>query len=365
MSKKIYIGAMTGTSHDAIDISFLSIGTKINLEYFHSIKFPKSLRLKVKKLIENNESSLSDLGTVNKEIGFLFSKSINEAIGFSKIKKSSIECVAISGQTIRHEINKRFPFSMQIGDPNIVAKETGLLVVSDFRNMHIALGGEGAPLVPEFHNQLFYKARNPRIILNIGGISNYSFVKNRNDIWGTDVGPGNAILDAYCSDFLQIPFDKNGAIAAKGKVDHIELGRLLQNSFFKKSFPKSTGKELFNLNLLSKKFLGLPSEDVLATLAEFTAESFALAIKKNNHLCSELIVCGGGSKNEYLLGRIKKLLNVNVMLSNQLGVDAQSIESMAFAWLGYKRINEENLKIQLSANKFTRGLLGSVVKSKR
>ena len=363
MSKKIYIGAMTGTSHDAIDISFLSIGTKINLEYFHSIKFPKSLRLKIKKLIENNESSLSDLGTVNKEIGFLFSKSINEAIGFSKINKSSIECVAISGQTIRHEINKRFPFSMQIGDPNIVAKETGLLVVSDFRNMHIALGGEGAPLVPEFHNQLFYKARNPRIILNIGGISNYSFVKNRNDIWGTDVGPGNAILDAYCSDFLQIPFDKNGAIAAKGKVDHIELGKLLQNNFFKRKCPKSTGKELFNIKILSKKFLKKKAEDILCTLVEFSAKSIINSIHKNGHNNCDIVICGGGAHNKYLVKRISEMASNDVVLSSDLGHDVFAIESMAFAWMGYKRVSNEALIVQTSS-KNVKGLLGSITKSR-
>jgi anhydro-N-acetylmuramic acid kinase len=366
MNKNIYIGAMSGTSHDAVDVSIIEvINSRVQLKYFYSLSLPIKLKTKVRNAIESNHISLTDLGKLNKEIGFLFSKAINLAIDNSNIKKSKIVCASISGQTIRHEINKKYPFSMQIGDPNVVSKEINLPVVSDFRNMHIALGGDGAPLVTEFHNQIFYKPKCTRIILNIGGISNYSYVNNKTSIWGSDVGPGNAIMDAYCDKFLNKPFDRKGSLASKGTINKTELRRLLKNSFFKKSFPKSTGKELFNLNLLSKKFLGLPSEDVLATLAEFTAESFALAIKKNNHLCSELIVCGGGSKNEYLLGRIKKLLNVNVMLSNQLGVDAQSIESMAFAWLGYKRINEENLKIQLSANKFTRGLLGSVVKSKR
>ena len=252
---------------------------------------------------------------------------------------------------------------MQIGDPNIVAKETGLLVVSDFRNMHIALGGEGAPLVPEFHNQLFYKARNPRIILNIGGISNYSFVKNRNDIWGTDVGPGNAILDAYCSDFLKIPFDKNGAIAAKGKVDHIELKTLLQNNFFKRKCPKSTGKELFNIKMLSKKFLKKKAEDILCTLVEFSAKSIINSIHKNGHNDCDIIICGGGAHNKYLVKRISEMASSNVVLSSDLGHDVFAIESMAFAWMGYKRINNEALIVQTSS-KNIKGLLGSITKSR-
>ena len=363
MGNKIYIGAMTGTSHDAVDISFISVGDNINLEFFHSIKIPKPLRLKIKKLIEANESSLSDLGAINKEIGFLFSRSINKAIELSDIKKSSLECVAISGQTVRHEIDKRFPFSMQIGDPNIVAKETGLPVVSDFRNMHIALGVEGAPLVPEFHNQLFHKAKNPRVILNIGGIANYSFIKNKNEIWGTDVGPGNAILDAYCNDYLQIPFDRNGAIAAKGKVDHIELKRLLQNNFFKKKCPKSTGKELFNIKMLSKKFLKKKPEDILCTLVEFSAKSIIDSIHKNGHKNCEIIICGGGGNNKYLVNRISEMASANVILSNDLGHDIFAIESMAFAWMGYKRINNETLRVQAPI-KNIKGLLGSITKSR-
>lgn len=362
MSNKIYIGAMTGTSHDAIDISFISIDKKIKLEYFYSYKFPKPLRLKIKKLIENNESSLSELGAINKEMGFLFSKSISKAIELSKIKKSCIECVAISGQTIRHEINHRFPFSMQIGDPNIVAKKTGLIVVSDFRNMHIALGGEGAPLVPEFHNQLFYKPRSTRVVLNIGGIANYSFIRNKNDIWGTDVGPGNALLDAYCSDFLQIPFDKNGAIAAKGKIDHIELKKLLQDKFFSKKCPKSTGKELFNMKILSKRFLKNKPEDVLCTLVEFSAKSIINSINKNGHGNSDIIICGGGGHNNYLIKRISKMTSRNVILSSDLGHDIFAIESMAFAWMGYKRINNQSLKVQATRNN-VKGLLGSITKT--
>jgi anhydro-N-acetylmuramic acid kinase len=254
---------------------------------------------------------------------------------------------------------------MQIGDPNIVANEVNIPVVSDFRNMHIALGGDGAPLVPEFHKEIFYKPKCTRIILNIGGISNYSYIKNKKDIWGSDVGPGNAIMDAYCNKFLNKPFDMRGAIAAKGAINKLELNRLLKNPFFKKPFPKSTGKELFNLNILSKEFLKLPAQDILATLAEFTVKSLVLAIKKNKHASNELIICGGGSKNKYLVKRIKKELDTKVLLSDDLHLDAQSIESMAFAWMGYKRMNEQTLKVQLGNSKYTSGLLGSIVKSKQ
>tara|TARA_X000001036_G_scaffold177381_1_gene167895 strand:+ start:518 stop:1615 length:1098 start_codon:yes stop_codon:yes gene_type:complete len=365
MNKKIYIGAMSGTSHDAVDVSIIEVNNNIKLKYFYSSKIPTRLKEKIRTVIELNKISLTDLGKLNKEIGYLFSKAINRAIIKSKIKKSSVASVAISGQTIRHEIEKKYPFSMQIGDPNIVANEVNIPVVSDFRNMHIALGGDGAPLVPEFHTEIFYKPKCTRIILNIGGISNYSYIKNKKDIWGSDVGPGNAIMDAYCNKFLDKPFDMRGAIAAKGAINKLELNRLLKNPFFKKPFPKSTGKELFNLNILSKEFLKLPAQDILATLAEFTVKSLVLAIGKNKHASNELIICGGGSKNKYLVERIKKELDTKVLLSDDLHLDAQSIESMAFAWMGYKRMNEQTLKVQLGNSKYTSGLLGSIVKSKQ
>ena len=363
-NKKFYVGAMTGTSHDAIDVSIIEIQKNIELKYFYSKKFSSKIRAKIKNVIDANSITLNELGQLNKEVGILFAKSINEAIIDSKIKKSNIACIAVSGQTIRHEPHGKPPFSMQIGDPNIIASLTDLVVISDFRNMHIALGGEGAPLVPEFHNELFFKPKSPRIIINIGGISNFSFVKARKEIYGTDIGPGNALMDAYCQKFLNKPFDKNGAIAAKGKVINSELKKLLANPFFKKAFPKSTGKELFNINLLSKKFLECSPEDILATLVELTAQTIVLAIDKNKYEYKEMIICGGGSKNKFLIERIKNLIPHNVMLSSELGHDPQSIESMAFAWMGYMRINNKELIVQQGKNKYTSGLLGTLSQAK-
>ena len=177
------------------------------------------------------------------------------------------------------------------------------------------------------------------------------------------MGPGNAILDAYCSDFLQIPFDKNGAIAAKGKVDHIELERLLQNNFFKRKCPKSTGKELFNIKILSKKFLKKKAEDILCTLVEFSAKSIINSIHKNGHNNYDIVICGGGAHNKYLVKRISEMASNDVVLSSDLGHDVFAIESMAFAWMGYKRVSNEALIVQTSS-KNVKGLLGSITKSR-
>ena len=362
--KNLYIGAMSGTSHDAIDVSILKIEKDIALNFFYSKRIPSSLRTKIKNIVESDTATLVELGRLNKKIGYLFAQAINESIEQAKLNRSKIECVAISGQTIRHDVASANPFSMQIGDPNVVSNETGLITVSDFRNMHISLGGEGAPLVPEFHNELFYSSRKSKIILNIGGIANYSYIKNKNNFWGSDVGPGNALMDAYCQKYLNKSFDKDGKIASKGKVNSKELKKLLSHKFFKQKFPKSTGKELFNLDLLSKQFLKESPENILATLVEFTAISIDTSVKTNSHTFDEFIVCGGGGKNKFLMKRLAATLNNQVILSDVYGYDAQAIESMAFAWMGYKRIHNQAMKVQLGKNKFNKGLLGSITQAK-
>ena len=362
--KNIYIGAMSGTSHDAVDVSILKIEKDITLNFFYSKRIPNSLRIRIKNIIESDSTSLVELGQLNKKIGYLFAQAINESIEKAKLKKNKVRCVAISGQTIRHDVINTNPFSMQIGDPNVVSNETGLTTISDFRNMHISLGGEGAPLVPEFHNELFHSSRKPKIILNIGGIANYSYIKNKNHFWGSDVGPGNALMDAYCQKYLNKPFDKNGKIASKGEVNSKELKRLLSHKFFKQKFPKSTGKELFNLNILPNQFLKDTPENILATLVEFTALCVDKSIKANNHTFDEFIVCGGGGKNKFLIKRLAAILNNEVILSNAYGYDIQAIESMAFAWMGYKRINNQVMKVQLGKNKFNKGMLGSIIQIK-
>ena len=362
--KNIYIGAMSGTSHDAIDVSILKIEKNFTLDFFYSKRIPNSLRNRIKNIMESDTVTLDELGQLNKKIGYLFAQAINESIEQSKLKRNKVKCVAISGQTIRHDVAIANPFSMQIGDPNVVCHETGLTTISDFRNMHISLGGEGAPLVPEFHNELFHSPRKSKIILNVGGIANYSYVKNKNHLWGSDVGPGNALMDAYCQKYLNKPFDKDGKIASKGKVNSRELRKLLLHKFFKQKFPKSTGKELFNLNMLSKQFLKESPENILATLVEFTAISVDKSIKANNHTFDEFIVCGGGGKNKFLIKRLTAILNNEVVLSNAHGYDIQAIESMAFAWMGYKRINNQVMKVQLGKNKFNKGMLGSIIQIK-
>ena len=363
-NSKLFIGAMSGTSHDAVDVSLLSITKKnIKLESFNSIKIPKNLSDEISNTINNNLISLSELGELNKKIGLIFAKAISKMIDKNVLKDPKSIVTGMSGQTIRHEPDIKNNFSTQIGDPNIVSVLTGTTVVSDFRNMHIAKGGEGAPLVPEFHAELFKSKKESRIILNIGGISNYTHVQTNGSYFGTDTGPGNALMDAYCSKVLGLEFDRNGSIAEKGSVIDKELKKLLSNGFFKKKSPKSTGKELFNFKYMSKNLLKQDKKDILATLVEFTAITISNAIKKEKHDFKNVYVCGGGSKNKTLLKRISFHLNMPIKLTSDLGFDTQAIESMAFGWLAYRRVNNISSEVRLKNNRVMPALLGSVTKS--
>tara|TARA_B110000305_G_C19436153_1_gene639090 strand:+ start:485 stop:1588 length:1104 start_codon:yes stop_codon:yes gene_type:complete len=363
-NKKIYIGAMSGTSHDAVDVSLISVnGKKITLNAFDSIKIPKNLSDEIRTTIDNNSISLSNLGVLDKKVGAIFAKAVTRIIDKNVLKDPKNIVVGISGQTIRHETQISNNFSTQIGDPNVVAAITGTTVVSDFRNMHIAKGGEGAPLVPEFHAELFKSKKEARIILNIGGISNYTFVDKDGSYFGSDTGPGNALMDAYCKNILGIEFDKSGSIAKKGKVINSELKKLLSNGFFKKKLPKSTGKELFNFGYLSKNLLKKEKQDILATLVEFTAISISNAINNKGHSFKNIYVCGGGSNNKALMDRISYHLDMSVKVTSELGFNTQAIESMAFGWLAYRRMNNIPSKVEQKNSREVLALLGSITKS--
>ena len=267
--------------------------------------------------------------------------------------------IGLSGQTLWHNPQGKYPFSIQAGDAAIVSKECGIDVVHDFRNDHISLGGEGAPLVPEFHQRLFSKSNQDRLILNIGGISNYSYLTKSKDFFGSDSGPGNALLDSYCQKFLDQDYDRNGLLARKGKVHKASLNKMLAHPFFKKRQPKSTGKEIFNLTLIPKSLLQQSSENILATLTELTATTIAQAIKHKQQSINEIIVCGGGIKNLFLIERIGHYVSLPIVSSELHGICPQSIEAMAFGWLASQRIANNPLVVGKHE-----GLLGKITKFK-
>ncbi|MDA9068999.1 anhydro-N-acetylmuramic acid kinase [Gammaproteobacteria bacterium] len=356
---KLYIGTMSGTSYDGIDVCAISVRKKIDLIHFSSFKYPPKLRKKIAAVIEDQILSLKDYGELNIEIGLAFAKAINKFIKQNNFSTSQIVAIGLSGQTLWHNPQGKYPFSIQAGDAAIVSKECCIDVVHDFRNDHISLGGEGAPLVPEFHQKLFSISNQDRLILNIGGISNYSYLTKSKDFFGSDSGPGNALLDSYCQKFLDQDYDRNGLLARKGKVHKASLNKMLAHPFFKKRQPKSTGKEIFNIRFIPKSLLQQSPESILATLTELTAKTIVQAIKHKQQSINEIIVCGGGIKNLFLIERISHYISLPIVSSELMGYSPQSIEAMAFGWLASQKIANNPLIV---GNK--EGVLGKITKFK-
>ncbi len=359
-SNKIFIGTMSGTSHDGIDICAINIAKKIKLLKFNSYRYPEKLRAEISDVIKHQTLSLKSYFELDKKIGGAFSKSINKFLAKNNYKKSQVIAIGLSGQTLFHAPRAKYPFSIQAGDPNIVSTGCGLDVVSDFRNDHIDLGGEGAPLVPEFHHTIFAKKNSPLVVVNIGGISNFTYLDGKRTFYGSDCGPGNALLDAYCQEYLNLPYDEDGELAKNGKVHTPSLKRMLNHPFFKQRHPKSTGKELFNMHFIPKQLFKRSPNDILATLTELTAICIAKCLHSQKKSPSKVILCGGGFKNKFLINSIQRHTKIVLNSSNEFGFDPQAIEAMAFGWMAYQRIYKNPLNVNGK-----RGLLGKITKTKQ
>ena len=358
-SDKIFIGTMSGTSHDGIDVCAIKVTNQISLLKFCSFQYPSRLRKDISEVIQQQQLSLNMYFELDKRIGIAFSQSIDKFLTQNKINKRNVAAIGLSGQTLFHKPKGKYPFSIQAGDPKIIANECGVNVVSDFRNHHIKLGGEGAPLVPEFHQKLFAKKNTPLVILNIGGISNFTFLDGKLNFYGSDCGPGNALMDIYCQSFLNRPFDRRGEHAKNGVIHIPSLNQMLSHPFFKRRHPKSTGKEIFNLRFIPRQLLKKSSCDILATLTELTAVCIAKSLRSQKKFPHQVIVCGGGLKNTFLINSIERHINMSIISSNEYGLDPQAIEAMAFGWMARQRLYKNTLTV-----KKNKGLIGTLTKFK-
>ncbi|NUF28205.1 anhydro-N-acetylmuramic acid kinase [Gilliamella bombicola] len=344
--QNLYIGVMSGTSMDGIDIALVNITAK-NVTSIASNCYPMPADLKkhLLTLCETQQTTLQNLGEIDYQIGKLFADSINQFLKDNNIDKQKIKAIGCHGQTIYHAPNGDYPFTLQIGDANIIAAKTGITTIADFRRKDMAYGGQGAPLVPAFHKAVLQDPQINRVVLNIGGISNISVLIPNHTIIGYDTGPGNVLLDGWIKEHLGKNYDKNGLWAKTGKINQDLLKLLYKEDYFQIPAPKSTGRELFNLPWLHKKLIGthLKAEDIQATLVEFTALSIANEINKLpivSTLPCELLVCGGGAKNPLIMQRLSALLpSWAVLTTDTKGINGDDMEAIAFAWLAYCRIN--------------------------
>lgn len=359
----LYIGLMSGTSMDGIDAALVEFnGSDIKLIASHSHRIPATLKDKLKLLtVDSPEASIDMLGEADTELGLSFADATNSLLKLANVDAKKITAIGSHGQTIRHRPDLNNSFSMQIGDANRISYLTGITTVADFRRKDMAAGGQGAPLAPAFHQQVFHSDKENRAVLNIGGIANITCLPATvlNELTpscsGFDTGPGNTLMDAWIQKHRNKNYDNNGLWGASAIPDIQLVERLMQDPFISDAPPKSTGREHYNLDWLTrqlKDFPNLTEAQVQASLCQFTCCSIVNAI--NNHLedINTLIVCGGGAHNANLMNHLAEMLpNTKVTSSDDFGIHPDWVEAIAFAWLAKQTINKRpgNLKVVTGA----------------
>ncbi|MGX9940705.1 MULTISPECIES: anhydro-N-acetylmuramic acid kinase [Acinetobacter] len=351
----IYIGVMTGTSMDGVDIVAASFDP-LQLHATLTLAFDPDLRHELMALTLPDDNEIDRMGKADVALAEMIGHGINQLIENNQLDKSKIKAIGSHGQTIRHR--PEHGFTLQIGDPNIITEITQIPVISDFRRRDLAAGGQGAPLVPAFHQDIFQHDSIHRVILNLGGIANVSLLPagSPDDVYGFDTGPANILMDAWCARYTGQPYDENGNWAAYGTPIRSLLDRLQSHEFFSKEPPKSTGREDFNLEWLDEQIadwrndlqydeLEDTPENVQATLLKLTTRAIKKAIYRSGMDTGQVFVCGGGAYNSYLLEQLRWRLRKHewsIQTTADLGLSPTWVEATAFAWLAMRFIKQLN-----------------------
>ena len=343
MAPSLYIGMISGTSMDAIDCALVDFSDRRpNQVDFITQEIPEDLRLKLLNLCEDHHGQIDLMGETDVEFARVLAQAVDRILNGNDLKAKHIAAIGSHGQTIRHKPTGNAPFTLQIGDPNTLAELTGITTVADFRRRDMAAGGQGAPIVPAFHREIFSSAETDRIVLNIGGMANITVLETTGEVAGFDTGPGNVLLDTWIQEHQGHPYDRDGLWAKSGTINEGLLEVLLTEPYFRQPPPKSTGRELFNLPWLQARLAGfsgtLAPKDVQATLLALTVASIRDAILGVLGK-GEVIVCGGGANNGHLLASLDNALpGFSVVRSSTLGVLEDSMEAVAFAWLAHQAL---------------------------
>lgn len=368
---KNYLGIMSGTSLDGIDVVIVNFDKTLpKLLCSHSHPIPIQLKQTLLEIIKPTwKGSLSDIGTLNQKLGEIFSEATNTLLNKSNTDRNTIQAIGSHGQTLWHQPQGPYPFSIQLGDANLIAERTGITTIADFRSRDIAAGGQGAPLVPAFHKELLSHFDKNRIILNIGGIANITrlpSISSGGIADGFDTGPGNGMIDAWISTHKNQGYDKDGKWARSGRILNNVLNTLLKDEYFSLTPPKSTGKEAFNLLWLRKTLGSLldteKPENIQATLTELTAKSISDDILNGDNLdYDELFICGGGLHNKFLMERLEYYLpNIDIESTEVLGIDPDWMEAIAFAWLAKQTVEGNTANLPSVTGARGKRILGAI-----
>ncbi len=368
MSSNLYIGLMSGTSMDAVDCVLADLSDPMHVIDFKTIEIPTELKQDILSLCqEQGDNQIQTLGETDVALGRLFASAVLSLLEKNQISAEQIHAIGSHGQTIRHQPpgQRDEAFTIQIADPNTIASLTNITTVADFRRKDMTLGGQGAPLLPSFHHYLFKSSDTDRIILNIGGMANITLLRKDDDqIIGFDTGPGNVLLDNWIHQTLQKDFDKNGEWAASGKSNQGLLACMLEDSYFASPPPKSTGREYFNQhwmdNILEIYGKEIPPQDVQATLTTLTASSIAQAIESIIN-AGEVIVCGGGVNNKFLMQCLASELNTfSINSSDHYGISSNALEAFAFAWFAKNTLERKALDLSFITGSSRPHVMGGI-----
>jgi anhydro-N-acetylmuramic acid kinase len=341
-----YIGVMSGTSLDGIDVALIEIqGHHIRCLASTCYPMPTSIKQEILTICAGQNTTLQVIGQLDRQLGYLFAKAVNTLLAQTPYRSEQIRAIGCHGQTVFHQPGGNDPFTIQLGDANITAIQTGIDTVADFRRKDMALGGQGAPLVPAFHREIFQPSDETLIVLNIGGISNVTVMQPDKPVFGYDTGPGNVLLDGWCQQHTGRAYDQNAAIAYTGHVNQTLLTQMEQDDYFSAPAPKSTGREYFNLDWLDHQLRDFNQtilfEDVQRTLCQLTVNTITAQIKPyRTGKLPKLFVCGGGAKNPLLMAQFRQQLEGwQVTTTTEQGIESDYMEAIAFAWLAYRRIH--------------------------
>ena len=344
MSTELFIGLISGTSMDGIDAVLVEFdAATCTLRQTHSQPYTNDLAADLAAACTAPSAvDLDLLGTLHIRVAHAFGEAASQLMQAAGIVATDITAIGSHGQTVLHRANAVVPFTLQLGDPGTLAALTRCTVVADFRGTDIALGGQGAPLVPGFHHWAFGHDDETRAVINIGGIANVTLLDPQTGITGYDTGPGNALLDRWCNANKHTPYDENGDWAAGGAVDAALLEQFMSDPYFAKPAPKSTGTEYFNEQWLKnalQRYAAMPqARDVQSTLAELTARTIAVSVSD----ASAIAICGGGALNADLMQRLGKLLHPHPVTSTlEWGIEPNWVEGVAFAWLARQRLRAQ------------------------
>ena len=342
MNEGLFIGMISGTSRDGVDAVLVNFSaSSMDLLHATCTPYPAAIKQTLDQLLATGSPPTTEMTSLlDENLGRFFARVAQNLVRDAGMEMRDIRAIGSHGQNVWHQPRGENPVTIQLGRGDLIARNTSTTVVADFRSADVAAGGQGAPLAPLFHQNLFRNEQEDRAILNLGGIANLTILPANGGVTGFDCGPGNCLMDSWTQRHLHKDYDNRGKWAATGQVNRELLKAMLQDPYFSQATPKSTGLEYFNLHWLEKSYENPASSeaDIQATLVELTALSVARSLGDHKQP-KRLLVCGGGAHNDFLMRRLAAALpDVIVESTARYGADPDWVEGLLFAWLARERL---------------------------